>query len=171
MSERTGLVTLKGNPITLVGDELKAGDKAPDFQLTGTDMSSKSLSDYEGKVKLVVVVPSLDTSVCDTEVRKFNEHATSLGDDIIVLTVSMDLPPAQKRWCGAAGVDRVECLSDYKDHSFGKAWGLRIKEIGFLARSIFVLDKDNTVRYMELVPEIGQEPDYDAALAAAKQLV
>ncbi|MEX1017005.1 MAG: thiol peroxidase [Phycisphaeraceae bacterium] len=171
MSERSGAVTFKGNPVTLEGNEVKVGQKAPAVQLVGTDLSGKSLSDYPGKVKLIVVVPSLDTSVCDTEVRKFNEEATSLGDDVVVLTVSMDLPMAQKRWCGAAGVDRVACLSDYKDHSFGKAWGVRIKELGLLARSVFVVDKDDTVQYVQLVPEIAQEPDYDEALSAAKKLV
>ncbi|MEX0745505.1 MAG: thiol peroxidase [Phycisphaeraceae bacterium] len=171
MSERKGAVTFKGNPMTLEGDEVKVGQKAPDVQVVGTDLSAKSLSDYKGKVKLITSVPSLDTSVCDKETRTFNEKAATLGDDVVVLTVSMDLPMAQKRWCGAAGVDRVECLSDYKDHSFGKQWGLRIKELGLLARAVIVVDKDDTVQYVQLVKEVAEEPNYDEALAAAKKLV
>ncbi|MEM9420882.1 MAG: thiol peroxidase [Planctomycetota bacterium] len=168
MTERSAAVTLKGNPMTLLGDELKVGDPAPDFSLKATDMSDKSLADYAGKVKLISVVPSLDTPVCDTETRKFNEEAGGLGDGVVVLTVSVDTPMAQKRWCGAAGVENVECLSDFKDHTFGPAYGVRIKEIGLLARQIFVVDKDDKIVYTQLVGEVAEEPDYDAALAAAK---
>ena len=170
MTERAAAITLKGNPMTLVGEELKAGDKAPDFKLKAIDMSDKSLADFKGKVKIISVVPSLDTPVCDTETRKFNEEAQKLGDGVVVLTVSVDLPMAQKRWCGAAGVENVVCLSDFKDHSFGKDYGVRIKEIGLLARQVMVVDKDNTIQYVELVPEVAQEPNYDAALAKAKSL-
>jgi len=170
MTERAAAITLKGNPVTLIGDELKVGDKAPDFTLKAVDMSDKSLADFAGKVKIISVVPSLDTPVCDTQTRKFNEDAGSL-DGVVVLTVSVDLPMAQKRWCGAAGVENVTCLSDFKDHSFGKAYGVRIKEIGLLARQVMVIDKDDTIKYVELVPEVAQEPNYDAALAAAKGLV
>lgn len=169
-TERAGQITMKGNPVTLVGDPLEVGRKAPDVQLTATDMSAKSLADYQGKVKIVATVPSLDTSVCDQETRTFNERAAELGDDVVVLTVSMDLPMAQKRWCGAAGVERVECLSDYKDHSFGTAWGVRIKELGLLARTVTVLDRDNVVRYQQVVEEVSEQPDFDAALTAAKEL-
>ena len=168
MTERAAAVTLKGNPMTLLGDELKVGAAAPDFSLKAGDMSDKSLADYAGKVKLISVVPSLDTPVCDTETRKFNEEAVGLGDGVAVLTVSVDTPMAQKRWCGAAGVENVECLSDFKDHSFGPAYGVRIKEIGLLARQIFVVDADDKVTYTQLVGEVAQEPDYDAALAAVK---
>lgn len=171
MTERAAAITLKGNPMTLIGDELKAGDKAPAFTLKATDMSDKTLADFAGKVKIISVVPSLDTPVCDTETRRFNDEAGKLGDDIVILTVSVDLPMAQKRWCGAAGVENVVCLSDFKDHSFGKAYGVRIKEIGLLARQVMVVDKDDVIRYVELVPEVAQEPDYDAALAAAKELM
>ncbi len=170
MTERAAAITLKGNPMTLVGDELKVGGKAPDFTLKAVDMSDKSLADFAGKVKIISVVPSLDTPVCDTQTRKFNEDAGSL-DGVVVLTVSVDLPMAQKRWCGAAGVDNVVCLSDFKDHSFGKAYGVRIKEIGLLARQVMVIDKDDTIKYVELVPEVAQEPNYAAALEAAKGLV
>ena len=169
MSQGTASRTFKGNPVSIVGEPPKVGEKAPDFSLTNTDMARRKLSDYEGKVKLISVVGSLDTSVCDNQTRHFNEQVAALGDDVVVLTISMDLPMAQKRWCGAAGVDRVECLSDYKDHSFGKDWGVRVEDIGLLARSVFVVDRDDVVRYAELVPEIVQEPDYDAALAALKE--
>ncbi|MEM1109024.1 MAG: thiol peroxidase [Planctomycetota bacterium] len=168
MTERPETVTLKGNPMTLLGDELKVGDAAPDFSLKANDMSDKSLADYAGKVKLISVVPSLDTPVCDTETRKFNEAASGLGDGVVVLTVSVDTPMAQKRWCGAAGVENVETLSDFKDHAFGPAYGVRIKEVGLLARQIFVVDADDKITYTQLVTEVAEEPDYDAALAAAK---
>ena len=170
MTERAAAITLKGNPMTLVGDALKAGDKAPAFTLKATDMSDKTLKDFAGKVKILSVVPSLDTPASATETRKFNEAAGKLGDNVVVLTVSVDLPMAQKRWCGAAGVNNVVCLSDFKDHSFGKAYGVRIKEIGLLARQVMVIDKNDVIQYVELVPEVAQEPNYDAALAAAKKL-
>ena len=168
MTERAEAITLKGNPMTLVGPELKAGDAAPAFSLKATDMSDKTLADYAGKVKLISVVPSLDTPVCDTETRKFNEHAAALGDGVVVLTVSVDTPMAQKRWCAAAGVEQVHCLSDFKDHTFGPAYGVRIKEIGLLARQILVVDQNDKITYVQLVKEVADEPDYDAALAAAK---
>lgn len=170
MSQSTATVTFKGNPVTLVGEPPKVGEKAPDFALTAADLSTRCLSDYQGKIKLISVVGSLDTSTCDAQTRQFNEQAASLGDDVAVLTISMDLPMAQKRWCGAAGIDRVECLSDYKDHSFGKDWGVRVKELGLLARSVFIVDRDDTVRYVQRVPEIAQEPDYDDAMEALKQM-
>ena len=168
MTERSKAVTLKGNPMTLVGDELKVGDPAPDFSLKATDMSDKSLADFAGKVKLISVVPSIDTPVCETETRTFNERAADLGDDIVVLTVSVDTPMAQKRFCAAQGIEKVHMLSDFKDHSFGPAYGVRIKEVGLLARQIFVVDKNNKITYTQLVGEVAEEPDYDAALGAAK---
>ncbi len=168
MSERPNAVTMKGNPVTLVGDEINVGDTAPDFQLTGVDMSTKTLGDYAGKVKLLSVVPSIDTDVCSNETRKFNEKAAGLGEDVVVLTVSIDTPMAFKRWCAAEGIDRVVCLSDFKDHSFGPKYGVRMKEKGLLARQVMVLDRDNRVVYKELVKEVADEPDYDQALSAAK---
>ncbi|MEL7089246.1 MAG: thiol peroxidase, partial [Planctomycetota bacterium] len=147
MNERAQAITLKGNPMTLVGDELKVGDTAPEFHLKATDMSDKSLADYAGKVKLISVVPSLDTPVCDTGTRRFNQAAAELGDDVVILTVSVDTPMAQKRWCGAAGVENVHCLSDFMDHTFGASYGVRIKEIGLLTRQIFVVDADNKITY------------------------
>lgn len=171
MTEREGAVLLKGNPKTLVGDEIKVGSPAPAFTLRGQDLSPVTLDQFKGKVLILVTVPSLDTPVCDTEVRRFNQTAAGLGDNIVILTVSVDMPFAQKRWCGAAGVDKVKTASDYFDHSFGKAYGLRIKEVGFLARAIIVIDKQGVVRYYELVKEVAQEPNYDAAIDAAKKLV
>jgi len=168
MNERQGVTTLKGNPVTVLGPELKVGDTAPAFKLKATDMSDKTLADYAGKVKLLSVVPSIDTPVCDTETRKFNEAAAKLGDGVVVLTVSVDLPPAQKRWCAAAGIDKVVTLSDYLDHAFGAAYGVRIKEIGLLARTIFVIDKNDRITYIQRVPEVAQEPNYDEALDAAR---
>jgi thiol peroxidase len=170
MTERAAAVTLKGNAMTLIGAELKVGDQAPDFTLKANDMSDKSLADFAGKVKIISIVPSLDTPVCDAQTRKFNEDAGS-QDGVVVLTVSVDLPMAQKRWCGAAGVENVVCLSDYKDHSFGKAYGVRIKEVGLLARTVIVVDKDNTIQYIQPVPEVVDAPDYDAALEAVKGLL
>lgn len=167
MSERPGAITFKGNPMTLVGNELGPGDAAPDFELIANDLSEKHLSDYVDKTIILSAVPSLDTGVCDTETRTFNEKAAGLGDDVVVLTVSMDLPFAQKRWCAAAGVDRVITLSDYKHATFGKAYGIFIKELGLLARCIFVI-KDGKITYQQLVPEVAEEPDYDAVLEAAK---
>ena len=169
MSERKGAVTLRGNPMTLVGPELKAGDKAPDFKLTGNDMKPVTLADTSGKVRIIACVPSLDTPVCDTETRRFNEESGKLpGVDI--LTVSMDLPFAQSRWCGAAGVKNVRTLSDYKERSFGPAYGVLIKELQLEARAVFVVDKDNIVRYVQYVPEVAEQPNYEAALTAASKL-
>ncbi len=166
--ERAGAITARGNPLTLIGPALKPGDRAPAFSLAGQDMKPVTLADSAGKVRLISVVPSLDTPVCDTQTRKFNEKAAQIPG-VEILTVSVDLPMAQKRWCGAAGVDKVKTLSDYKDHSFGKDWGVRIKENGLLARSIFVIGKDDSISYVELVPELTTEPNYDAALDAARK--
>jgi thioredoxin-dependent peroxiredoxin len=170
MQERKGAVTLRGNAMTLVGPEVKVGDKAPDFTLTGNDMKPVTLADTAGKVRIIASVPSLDTPVCDAETRRFNEEAAKLPG-IEILTVSVDLPMAQKRWCGAAGVDKVRTLSDYRNRNFGKGYGVLIEEILLNARAIFVLDKDNTIRYVEYVREVGEQPNFDAALAAARQLV
>ena len=170
MTEREGAITFKGNPMTLVGEEIKVGQKLPDFELRANDYSVKTLADYDGKVKIISIVPSIDTPVCDAQTRHFNTDAASLGDNVAILTVSIDLPPAQKRWCGAAGIDAVECLSDYYDHSFGETYGVRVKELGLLARQVIVADKNNVVQYVEVVPEIAQEPNYVEALDAAKAL-
>jgi thiol peroxidase len=171
MKERTGLVTMKGNPVTLLGNEVKVGQKAPDVELVANDLSTVRLSSFSGKVRIITSVPSLDTSVCDTETRRFNEEAGKLGDAVAVITVSMDLPFAQQRWCGAAGVKSVHVLSDYREAAFGQSYGVLIKGLRLLARAVFVVDKDGVIRYQELVKEIGIEPNYDAALKAANELL
>ncbi len=171
MEERNGAVTMKGKPLTLVGPELKPGRKAPDFEVLKTDLSPVSLASFAGKVLVLASVPSLDTPVCDLETRRFNQEANDLGKDVAVLTFSMDLPFAQQRWCGAAGVERVITLSDHRDASFGKAYGVLIKELRLLARAVFVVDRAGVVRYAQLVREVADEPDYEAALQAARGLV
>jgi len=163
--------TFKGNPITLVGNPVKVGDKAPDFTVSKDLLTEVSLKDFAGKVKLISVVPSLDTGVCDAQTRRFNEEAASLGEDVVVLTISADLPFAQARWCGAAGVDRVVTLSDHKYMSFGEAYGVHIKEFRLLMRSVFVVDKEDTVRYVEYVEEMTNHPNYEAAIEAVKKLI
>lgn len=169
MAERTGVITFQGNPLTLLGNETGVGDKAPDFEVLDNGLSPVRLSSFSGKVVVLSSVPSLDTPVCDIETRRFNDEAAHLGDDVVILTVSMDLPFAQKRWCGAAGVTHVKTLSDHKDASFGMAYGVLIKELRLLARAVFVVDKEGTVRYRELLEEITHEPDYDAALSAVRE--
>jgi thioredoxin-dependent peroxiredoxin len=169
MEERTGLVTLKGGPVTLLGPEIKAGQPAPDVELVANDLSTVQLSSYKGKVCVVLAVPSLDTPVCDTETRRFNEEAANMGDGVAVLAVSMDLPFAQARWCGAAGAKNVQTLSDHRDAAFGSSYGVLIKGLRLLARAVFVVDKQGVVRYTELVKEVATEPDYEAALAAVKE--
>uniref|UniRef100_C6E9L8 Thiol peroxidase n=1 Tax=Geobacter sp. (strain M21) TaxID=443144 RepID=C6E9L8_GEOSM len=163
-------VTFKGNPVTLVGSAVKVGDAAPDFSVVDNSMGAVSLANYQGMVKIVSAVPSLDTPVCDTETRRFNQEAAKLPGDVVVLTISADLPFAQKRWCGAAGIDKVVTLSDYRDRSFALAYGVLIDELKLLSRSIFVIDKQNVIRYIQHVPEVTQEPDYEAALRAAREL-
>ncbi|AWB44157.1 thiol peroxidase [Paenibacillus sp. CAA11] len=169
--ERTQAATFKGNPITLIGPELKVGDTAPDFTLSKNLLEEATLQDYAGKIKLISVVPSLDTGVCDAQTRRFNQEADNLGDKVVILTVSADLPFAQARWCGAAGIDRVITLSDYKTNSFGEAYGVLIKEFRIDHRAIFVLDADNKIRYVEYLKEMSEHPDYDKALAAVKELI
>ncbi len=167
--ERKGAVTLRGNPMTLAGAEVKVGDKAPNFTLTGNDMKPVTLADTTGKVRIIASVPSLDTPVCDTETRRFNEEAAKL-DGVEILTVSVDLPMAQKRWCGAAGADKVRTLSDYRDRNFGNAYGVLIQEILLEARAIFVVDKNDTVCYVEYVKEVSDQVNFDAALDATRKL-
>lgn len=168
--ERSGAATFKGNPITLVGPLLKAGDAAPDFTVSKNLLEDVSLKDYAGKIKLISVVPSLDTGVCDAQTRRFNEEAAGLGDDVVILTISADLPFAQARWCGAAGVDRVITLSDYKSRSFGEAYGVLIKEFQLDMRSIFVVDTNDTITYVEYLGEMTEHPNYEAAIDAVKSL-
>jgi thiol peroxidase len=171
MKERTGLITMKGNPLTLLGEEVREGQKAPDFTALATDLSPVSLAALRGKVVVLASVPSLDTSVCDLETRRFNKEAASLGPEVRILVVSMDLPFAQKRWCGAAGIENVKTLSDHRDAAFGLAYGVLIKELRLLARAVFVVDRQGIVRYTQLVKELATEPDYAAVLAAVQKVV
>jgi thiol peroxidase len=171
MSERTGIITFKGNPFTLIGPELKVGDKAPGFNVVDNGLAPVTLASYAGKIKIISAVPSLDTPVCDTETRRFNQEAAGLPGNVVVLTISLDLPFAQKRWCGAAGIDKIITLSDYQTRSFGNAYGVLIKELLLLSRAIFVVDANDTIRYIQVVPEVTSEPDYAAVIAAAKKLI
>lgn len=171
MEERSGAVSMHGNPLTLIGKELSVGDPAPDVELLDNDLNPIKLSSFQGKVCVISSVPSLDTPVCDMETRRFNEAAGQLGDDVVLLTVSADLPFAQKRWCGAAGVENVVTLSDHRDAAFGEAYGVLIKELRLLGRSIFVIDRNGIIQYIQNVKELSEEPDYDAVLAAVQKLV
>ena len=170
MKERCGIVTFQGNPLTLVGLEVKVGDPAPDAEVLANDLSPVKLSSFRGKVVVLSCVPSLDTPVCDTQTRKFNEKAAELGDNVVILTASMDLPFAQGRWCGAAGIDAVQTVSDHRSAELATAYGVLIKELRLLARAVFVIDKTGKVQYIEIVSEVTNEPNYDAALAAAEEL-
>jgi thiol peroxidase len=171
MEEHSEAVTMHGNPLTLVGNQPNVGDKAPDLELLDNDLNPVKLSSFQGKVCVVSAVPSLDTPTCDMETRRFNEAAGQLGDDVVILTVSTDLPFAQKRWCGAAGVEKVVTLSDHRDAAFGETYGVLIKELRLLGRSIFVIDRNGIIQYIENVKELSEEPNYDAVLAAAQKLV
>ena len=171
MEKRTGVVTFAGNPIGLLGKEVKVGDKAPASTLLDNGLGEKTLADYAGKVKVISVVPSLDTGVCDAQTRWFNQNVSKLGENVVVLTVSVDLPFAQKRWCGAAGIDQVETLSDHRDLSFGENYGFILEGLRLLSRGIVVIDKDDVVRYVEYVPEVTSAVNFDAAEAATKALV
>ncbi len=161
---------MHGKPLNLLGKELKTGDKAPDFKVVDTSLNPKSLADFTGKKLVISAVPSLDTPVCDTETRKFNEMAAQMGPDVKILTISMDLPFAQARWCGAAGIDQVLTLSDHANASFGDAYGVLIDHLRLLARAVFVVDGKGIIRYIEVVPEITKEPEYGKILDAVKKL-
>lgn len=156
-------VTFKGNPVTLVGTPLSVGDKAPDFRVLSNDLQEKSLSDFAGKVKLISVVPSLDTGICSEQTKRFNQEADKI-ENVHILTISMDLPFAQTRWCSAEGVKNLETLSDHRDADFGKKYGVLIEELRLLARAIFVVDENDHVTYVEYVKEVSSHPDYDAVL-------
>lgn len=170
MTERQGIITIHGNPLTLVGDDVKVGTPAPDAELLDNDLKPVKLSSYRGKVLVLVAVPSLDTPVCDIETRRFNDEAAHLGPDIQLVTISMDLPFAQKRWCGAAGVTNLQTLSDHRQAEFGKAYGVLIKELRLLARAIFILDREGTVKYVQLVPEVTNEPNYEEVLQTLNKM-
>lgn len=168
LEERTGVFAAGDNKLTLLGPEIKVGDKAPGFTVSGAGLKQVSLADSAGKVRIIASVPSLDTGVCSEETQKFNELASSLPDDVVILTVSMDLPFAQARWCGAHEVDKVETVSDFKSREFGDSYGVHVKENGLLARAVFVVGKDDIVKHVEYVPLIAQLPDFNAALDAAR---
>jgi thiol peroxidase len=170
MSEHTGAVTFKGKPLTLVGELPEVGRPVPDVTVLGNDLEPIAMASLRGKSLIVATVPSLDTEVCDTETRRFNEEAGKLGGGVRVLTVSMDLPFAQKRWCGAAGIDHVTTASDHRDAALGRGWGVLIKELRLLARAVFVVDSDGVLRYRQVVQEMTEEPDYEPVLAAACDL-
>lgn len=171
MEERIGVITMRGKPLTLVGQELKEGDPAPDFEVLDNGLSPVKLASFKGKVCVISSVPSLDTPVCDMETRRFNQEAGKLSADVQILTISMDLPFAQKRWCGAAGVDKVVTLSDHRNASYGTTYGVLIKDLRLLARAVFVLDREGIIRYIQIVKETTEEPDYEAVLDAVNNLV
>jgi len=170
MSEHEGATTFQGNPLTLVGDLPEVGQAVPDAVLVGNDLAEMRVSSFRGRVLILATVPSLDTPVCATETRRFNEEAAGLGDAVRILTVSMDLPFAQARWCGAEGIDAVTTASDHRDAALGEGWGVLIKELRLLARAVFVVDADGVLRYRQLVTEVTEEPDYTPVLAAARDL-
>jgi thiol peroxidase len=170
MEERTGVITFLGNPLTLIGTSLEPGDMAPDATLLDNDLHPVQLSSYRGKTCIISAVPSLDTPVCDMETRRFNQEAAAMNDETVILTVSMDLPFAQKRWCGAAGADRVVTLSDHLNAEFGTAYGVLIKELRLLARTVFIVDREGALRYVQRVKENSEEPDYDAVLKALSDI-
>lgn len=163
-------ITFKNNPVTLPGNEIKVGDQAPNFSVLGNDLSPIELQHTTGKVRLISVVPSLDTGVCSDQTKRFSEEAVSLGDNVEVLTISADLPFAQKRWTEINGVDSITTLSDHRDLDFGQAFGTTMKELRLLARSIFVIDENDKVAYVEYVAEGTDHPDYEKAIEAVKAL-
>lgn len=171
MGERKNLVKMKGKELTLLGDEVLVGQKSPDFEVVSNDLSTVRLSGFGGKVCIICSVPSLDTRVCDIETRRFNEEAGRLGENVVVLVISMDLPFAQKRWCGSAGVKNVVTLSDHRSDDFGTRYGVLIEQLHLLARAVFVVDRKGIIRYVQIVDEITDEPDYEAAIGMVKELL
>jgi thioredoxin-dependent peroxiredoxin len=167
--ERASAVTMKGNRLTLVGPELKEGDKAPDFSALDNGLSEVRLTDSNGKARLISVVPSLDTPVCSTQTKTFNDQLNQLGDKVAAYTVSADLPFAQGRFCSSEGISNMKVISDYRDMDFGEKYGLKIKELRLLARAVLVVDKNDTITHMQIVPEVTQEPDYTTAMEALKK--
>ena len=170
MREVASAVTMKGKPVTLIGKEIQVGQDAPDCTLVANDLSEFKLSSLKGKKVILSIVPSLDTAVCDLQTKRFNQEAANLGDDVRILTISMDLPFAQKRWCGATGSNKIITLSDHREAAFGQAYGLLIKGLRLLARAILVVDAKGTLRYKQIVPEITKEPNYTDALNALKKI-
>lgn len=167
--ERNNVVTFRGHPITLVGDEVKVGQKASDFKALASDLTEKTLADFKGKIKLIASVPSLDTPICDLQIKRFNDEAATISKDVAIIFISMDLPFAQKRFCQEFNINKIKTLSDHREADFGLKYGVLIKELRLLARAIFLVDKDDTVRYVEYVKEIGTQPNYESALQAIKK--
>ena len=166
-----GKVTLKGNSLTLVGDEVCVGEKAPGFKVLNNSLEEVTLDKFKNKIKLIASVPSLDTPVCDSEIKRFNDEASALSKDIAIIFISMDLPFAQKRFCQDFDINKVKTLSDHRDADFGEKYGVLIKELRLLARAIFIIDKEDNIRYIELVPEISSPPDYEKALRALREIL
>ena len=162
---------MKGDPLTLIGDEIAVGSKAPEFSALDNNLKERHLSDYKNKIKLIASVPSLDTPICDLQIKRFNEEAAALSKDIVIIFISADLPFAQKRFCQAYDIKKVKTLSDHKDLSFGMSYGVLIKELRLLARVIFVIDKEDTIKYIQYVNEQSNQPDYEKALQALKKEV
>jgi thioredoxin-dependent peroxiredoxin len=169
--ERKKSVTMKGNPVTLLGPELKVGERVPGFSVLDQELKPVTLEDFAGKIKVISVTPSLDTPVCDLQAHWFNEEASSLPSDVAVINISMDLPFAIRRFCVAGGIDSVRVLSDHREASFGNGWGVLISELRLLARAVFVVDRENILRYVEIVPEATSPPDYDSAMKALRYLL
>lgn len=169
--ERKNVVTVKGNAVTLLGEEVKMGQKAQDFKALNTNLEEVPLSSFKNKIKLIASVPSLDTPVCDLEIKRFNDEASKLSKDLVIIFISMDLPFAQKRFCQANDIKIVKTLSDHRDADFGQKFGVLIKELRLLARTIFILDKNDIIKYVQIVPELSSHPDYDAAITALKSVV
>ncbi len=163
-------VTLHGKPLETTGDLPAVGAAAPSFDLVGNDMSPVKLSDSDGKIRILSVVPSVDTPVCSIQTARFNRDLDSMPDSVVGYTISVDTPMAQARFCGIEGVEKMKLLSDFKGNTFGRDWGLYIQDAGLLARSVFIVDKDGTLAYSQLVPEIAQEPDYEEVLTKAREL-
>ena len=170
MKESIGVITFKENPLTLLGETVKVGDKAPDFTVLSAGLEPVKLSDYDGKLRILSIYPSIDTGVCQAQNRRFNAEASNLGDAVI-LSISCDLPFAQSRFCAAEGLDKVVTLSDHKDVDFGSKYGFWIKELRLLARGTVIVDKEGIVRYVEFVPEVTMEPDYESAFKLAKEIL
>lgn len=171
MQERTGIIVSRGKPLTLVGNEVKAGDKAPDFTVLNSAMETVRLDDYRGKVVVISTLPSLETQICDLETRRFSAEAEKLGGDVVFISISMDLPLAQKRWSDEAEVKNIQLVSDHKDASFGLAYGVLIKELRLLARTVFIIGKNGKIEYIQYVKETASEPDYDEVLAAVMKIM
>lgn len=171
LPQKKGLVSAKGNPLTLLGPELKVGDVAPDFQVVDNSLNPVKLSDFKGKVVLLSVTPSVDTGICDLQAKRFNKMATEVSSDVVILNISVDLPFALARWCGATGSDKIKMLSDYQDWNFGLQYGLLTKETRLLARSVWIIDKNGIIRYIQIVHESPTEPNYTEAFEALKRVI